>query len=201
MNNMITVLMLLISLSAHAKTDEENVLADWEEIQRSYPQTIKFEKIADKKYAFKNEGFNYDGTLTVQNVIVEKSKGYSDGTADIVVELDIPKQKMYEDFDQSFMRWEQTNYLVFDKGSDSWVRFRDVSPKRNCSHHEKSVNPPIWRQLFIAIFPIILIVLVFWLFMRSMNRGGKNINVLLLDSNLEIAKELKRIADLMEKRG
>ena len=59
----------------------------------------------------------------------------------------------------------------------------------------------VWENLFVAFFPILLIVFVFWLFMRSMNKGGKSINERLLESNLEIAKELKRIADHVEKNS
>lgn len=65
----------------------------------------------------------------------------------------------------------------------------------------RSQKKSVWGNLFVASFSIILIVFVFWFFMRSMNKGGENINEKLLESNLEIAKELKRIADHVEKNS
>ena len=57
---------------------------------------------------------------------------------------------------------------------------------------------PIWENLLVASFPILIVIGVFMFFIRQFNKGGKNINERLLESNLEIAKELKRIADHVE---
>ena len=49
-------------------------------------------------------------------------------------------------------------------------------------------------QLFIAAFPILLIIGVVVL----ITRHTKNVNQGILDSNFEIAKQLKRIADKLD---
>lgn len=67
------------------------------------------------------------------------------------------------------------------------------------AHEEEKKS--VWENLFIASFPILLIFFVFWIFIRSTKKDGKNINERILDSNLEIAKELKRIADHVEKNS
>ena len=51
------------------------------------------------------------------------------------------------------------------------------------------------EQLFLAILPVLLIVLVFYI----IGKKAKNINQQLLESNLEIAAQIKRVADHLEK--
>ncbi|GGE37864.1 hypothetical protein GCM10007421_09600 [Halopseudomonas oceani] len=63
----------------------------------------------------------------------------------------------------------------------------------------KEAGKPFLEQIFVAAFPLVIFLVVFWLIMRAMTfKNGKNINTQLLESNLEIAKELKRIADYVE---
>ena len=83
----------------------------------------------------------------------------------------------------------------------SWIYSLLVSafPLTAIAHDE--IEKPLWHNLLVASFPILIFIFVFWLFMRSMNKNGKNINERILESNLEIAKELKRIAGHVEKQS
>lgn len=194
-----TLLLASLSFSVFSGIDEDSVLADWEVAQRSYPQTTTFEKTEEEKiYLFENHGFSYSGKITVKNVIIEKGEGSYGTTADVVVDLDIDDEELYEKHGYSYGRWSRSNHLVYDSKKERWVRFKDLSKsKKKCSSRKKT--QALWRQLLVATFPILLIIAIFMFFIRNMNKGG-NIHERLLDSNLDIAKELKRIADQLEKK-
>lgn len=59
----------------------------------------------------------------------------------------------------------------------------------------------VWTELLVASFPIILFVVVFYIFLRAFGNKTKNINEKILESNIEIANQLKRIADHVEKNS
>ena len=60
---------------------------------------------------------------------------------------------------------------------------------------------PLWENLFVASFPIVIIVAVFLLIGKSLNKKALTLNERLLASNIEVAAQLKRIADYLEKKG
>lgn len=198
-------ILLLVSVCASAHSDDlrEKVLSDWVSSQKKYPQTEEFKKVSDNVYFINNPGFGYKGNITVQNVIIEDGSGYYGKTADIVLKLETSEDELYQEFGYSFGRWQQSNYLVYDVNTDSWVRHRDFSkPKKNNCDKKTGVKKPLWEQLLVASFPIILFISVFIIVMRLFYvKGGKNINERILESNLEIAKELKRIADHVDKKS
>jgi len=186
-----------------AQMDEGKVISDWELVQKDYPQTVDFRKVGEREYYLENTGF-YTGKITIENIITEESDGYLKKTADIVVKLEVDDETLYKEKGFSYGRWTETNRLVYDENKDSWVRFKDLSykkttKKKKCSkpiNKEKS----IMERLFVAAFPMILFLVVFALTMRFANKSAKNTSNGLLESNLQIAQELKRIADLLEKR-
>ncbi|SMF67825.1 hypothetical protein SAMN02745866_04311 [Alteromonadaceae bacterium Bs31] len=59
----------------------------------------------------------------------------------------------------------------------------------------------VWTELLVASFPILLFVVVFYIFLRAFGNKTKNINEKILESNIEIANQLKRIADHVEKNS
>ena len=62
---------------------------------------------------------------------------------------------------------------------------------------EKSV----WVSLLVAGFPILIVLFVMWIIVRSLIKSGKNMNEQILESNLEIAKEIRRVADHLDKNS
>lgn len=59
----------------------------------------------------------------------------------------------------------------------------------------------IWQKLFVALFPILIIIAAFGFFMKIAKKDTQSMQQKLLDSNLEIAKQLKRIADHVDEKS
>lgn len=59
---------------------------------------------------------------------------------------------------------------------------------------EKSVL----EKLVVALFPVFVIIVVFIVLMRFVKKDTKDMQERLLESNLDIAKQLKRIADHLD---
>ena len=62
---------------------------------------------------------------------------------------------------------------------------------------ENNQKSSMSEQLFIAILPVLLIMLIFYI----VGKKAKGINERLLESNLEIAAQIKRVADHLEKKS
>ncbi len=203
MKSVCYLLLILLSVDTVAQSEEETVLRDWENIQRSYPQTTTFNKLEEKKYYIENESF-YEGNIIIKNIIIEESEGYFKKTADIVVTLDKSEKDLYKEKGHSYTRWGETNRLVFDAKKARWLRYKDLSydsPPRKKKCNKNTSKKPLWEKLFVASFPVLIIILVFYIFARLANKGVRNINERVVESNEKIAKELKRIADLIDKQS
>ncbi len=174
------------------------VVAAWEEIQNSYPQTEKFEKISDGLYSIKNSGFGYEGTLKIEAVFVEDFGGEYGKTAEVVTRLEVKENDLFAEHPRTYARWVQANNLVFDKASKKWGLYKEVTKKKGFGKKKKK---PLWEQLLVATFPLLLFIFVFLLAMRAINRKTSSINEKLLESNLLIADQLKRIGDILEKNS
>lgn len=196
-------MLLFFSSFAVAQTEEEIALKHWELVQKNYPQSVEFRKIGDREYYLENEGF-YSGSVKIQNIIIEESSGIYKKTVDFVVKLETDEKTLYKEHGQSYSRWQGSNRLIYDETQKRWVRYKDYDISANRPYSKKACSKKqrlktLWEKLLVAAFPLILIVLIFFVFLRTTYKDGKSINERLLDSNLEIANELKRIADQLEK--
>jgi hypothetical protein len=188
----ILLIFFLVGFSAlvFAQNEEEKALKDWERIQENYPQTTIFKKLGNNKYYIQNGGF-YSGNIVIKNIIIEESTGHFSRTVDF--DISYVDEDNFPDTDgYTFARWEEANHLVFDEKLDRWVRHRDASGNNGDARS-------ILKRLFVAIVPILILIIVIYLAIRFLNKRSENVFDKLVESNVEIAKEVKRIGDILER--
>ena len=108
---------------ALAQPSQESLLKAWEQVQKSDPDTLVFEKIAEGRYRFKTGRFPFDGELKVLKVSVEDpGEDYNYSTYG-VVEYDLPglSEEVKKKYERSYSKWQGTNTLYFDKEAGSWL--------------------------------------------------------------------------------
>lgn len=178
------------SVLVFAQSEEGKALKDWEYIQENYPQTTIFKKLENNKYYIQNRGF-YSGNIAIKNIIIEESTGRFSKTVDFDISY-IDEDNFPDTDGYTFARWEETNHLIFDEKLDRWVRHRDASGNNNDTQS-------ILKRLFVAIAPILILIIIIYLAIRFLDKKGQNVFDRLVESNVEIVKEVKRIADILER--
>lgn len=53
----------LAHATAQAQPSQQSLVEAWERLQRSDPETLAFEKIAERRYRFRTSRFPFDGEL------------------------------------------------------------------------------------------------------------------------------------------
>lgn len=190
-------------------TPEENqAIADWEVVQKEYPQTTRFEKIDERTYQFVNKGIGYDGKLKLENVIIDKATSFDTQSAEFMVKLDVKADTFYQQENYSFSRWTQTNNLLFDKAALKWVRFNDydfsqVSGSSSCKTKNTEKNK-MWQDLFAVLFPIFIFIFIFLLFTRGKATKTMSFQEQYnegIRSNDELTAEIKKLIEVLKDKN
>jgi hypothetical protein len=214
----ITFLFTIGSHSSIAQPTKESLLPAWENIQKSDPKTLVFDKIAEDRYKFKTEHFPFEGELKVLNINIDDR--WSDqefGTIMGVIEIELVD--LPEDFLQkhsySYSIWSQNNMLYYDKKSEQWLSSKEYYA---LSQKKYNLNPftSIFRYLPVdittIIFIVIIIIIIFYL-SKIQKKNEKYINnaqdmtkksLELIHKSLALSEEtnklLKEIADLLKEK-
>ncbi len=194
--------LLALSTSCFAMSqEEEKAIQDWEIVQKSYPQTTKFEKLADKKYHFINTGIGYDGELILKNVVIDKSEYENTKSAEFMVKLEKSDKSFMEEENESYSRWNyKTNTLLLNPKTNTWVRYSDYTDTEtttNCSNSKK--QKPVWLQLLISAFPILLIVGLLYFLGRGSVKNQENQLEHVINSNRELINSNQQLKEVLEK--
>lgn len=107
-----------------AGPDRGSLLAAWEESVRTDPQTTRFERLDDGRYAFATERFPFEGQLEVIEVVVDdRSLEGPMGTAvgQVVVELEGVDEGFRQRHATSIGLWQSGSSLVWDADEARWI--------------------------------------------------------------------------------
>ena len=125
----LSILVLLFSGPGWAsmdalRADQSELLATWEEAQRSDPQTLLFERVEPGLYRFETERFPFAGDLRVLNVAINDQAYREDerlrmGIVEIEL-VDLPEEFLARHA-HSYGFWMQTHLLYFDDEAGRWM--------------------------------------------------------------------------------
>jgi len=201
-----------------AQPTKESLILAWENVQKSDPQILVFNKIAKNRYKFKTEHFPFNGELKVLNInIDDRWSDYEYGTIMGVIEielLDLPEDFLKK-HSYSYSIWSQNNMLYFDKKSETWM-----STKEYYAQNQKTYNLNPFTSIFkylpfditSIIFIVIIVIIIFYL-SRIQKKNEKYINnaqdmtkksLELVHKSLALGEEtnkiLREIAELLKEK-
>ena len=180
----------LISPAFAAQPTKESLLAAWESLQKNDPETVTFEKLAEKHYRYKTNRLPFDGELKVHNLIVENRGGelYEDMIWGIV-ELEL--LNLPEDFQRnhlySYAKWQQNNTLFFDNDTQEWLPTEKFAAKQS---KEFKSDANTW-SLVSWIIPIAMFAFVLFLY-SSMGKLRKKSEIN-MQKSFAMAEETNRL--------
>jgi ATP-dependent Zn protease len=199
-----------LEVGASGKFTEESLIQAWEEIQKSDPQTITFEKLEGRRYKFKTKRFPFDGELKILNAVINDDvfasrTGFN--TGEIEYDLIGLTKDVEQKYRRSFSLWESNNKLYYDKSTDEWLSsrtFRRIAEQKMQSPEEgegiEKEKKTSWIWGVISWVPIV-VILGMWLFlMRKMNLKKNRDYMTKAEEHLELANaHMKRVEEMMEK--
>lgn len=116
------------SVCAAEKPSEESLIKAWEQVQKSNPAIVTFEKIADRQYKFKTTLFPFDGELKINDATIDASMMAGPYTNFTMAVLDVelvglPKEIIQKN--RKYAIWARSNMLYYDKKADKWLTFEE----------------------------------------------------------------------------
>jgi len=202
----------------HAQQNETTLISAWEQEQKADPATVKFEKLADRKYHFTTKRFPFDGELLIRNVSMqnfggEDEFGISSGTVE--VELQNVPEDFYRTFAMSYGQWITGNTFYWDAQGRRWLTARQ---RADLAREIFPTYRPFWSFLlgqgWLVLFLVIVLVLLVPLFRYKRrwkevtDRGNRSLAIgeraiQLSERNVQLqeenAKLLQEIRDLLRK--
>lgn len=161
-----------LTLAAQAAgPDKQALLEAWEAAQLDDPQTLIFEKVADKRYTFQTDRFPYEGEITVLNLSIS-DMGYpaADGETTImgVVEVELAgvDDEFYRKYWNSYSNWQQSNIFYWERKAGEWVPAVDWEAGQSASYQSSWFDTWIMGNLSLWI-PLVVLFIFLILF------GGK----------------------------
>lgn len=168
------VSLLFLPGAARAQTPptEESLIRAWEQVQKSDPATVAFEKKGDRLYGFATKRFPFDGELRILNTVIDDmGMGGTDLVIGIIeAELVGASDDFFKKHSNSYGIWATTNTLHWDKKSIRWMSSRESWRQRMSGVEGSS---PWWMDLLsygstgLIILLLILVPLLFWRALRA----------------------------------
>ena len=197
---------LCMSFGAFAgDTLETSALAAWEQIQKSDPKVVTFNRTGERTYDFSSRYFDYSGTIKVTAVDIEDGFGYDTAfpyRASIDVELGKRSKNECEDFSHGYYRWAQLNSLNFCRATGRWITMTEYAKiqqktmleRQRLEEKKENALGSKLKPLYSLIVLLILIVLCFSFF-NSLYHNVKLIGVY----QKEIIAQLKLLNERIKK--
>jgi len=151
-------------LSAAEKPTEESLIKAWEELQKSDPNTITFEKIADHRYKYKTSLFPFDGELKINDATIEDIEmgpynAFIMGPLDVEL-VDLPKD-VPQKYPRKYSMWMRNNTLYYDKKEGKWLSpqaFQAVMTKMTTEMSKPSGLFSNYLSLVVLLLALVCIV-------------------------------------------
>ncbi len=120
----VSLLLLPFAASLLAQNNEVTLISAWEQVQKADAATLKFEKLADRKYYFATKRFPFDGELLIRNVSFQDYGGEDElniASGTVEVELQGVSEDFHRTFATSYGQWALGNTLYWDSKSQAWL--------------------------------------------------------------------------------
>jgi hypothetical protein len=153
-------------LFAIEKPDEASLIKAWEEIQKTDPNTVTFEKIEDGLYKYKTKFFPFDGKLKIYDATIDNEEINGFNMGELVVELIKAPNNFYEKYRLKYSIWGRNNTLYYDKKAGRWL-----SPQEYRSFLAAKKKPSKLGMDFLFSWgPILFLVIVWVFFIKKLRR-------------------------------
>lgn len=172
-----------------------------EELQKSDPNTVTFEKIADRRYKFKTKLFPFDGELRINDATIENieigsyNNGFVSGPLDIEL-VGLPKD-VPQKYSRKYSMWARNNTLYYDKKVGKWLspqEFQGAMAKITRERSKPSGLPS--NYVYIAAIAAILLVLAIFIYFIQKSRQAVESS---LQRQADGIAQLERSIQLSEK--
>ena len=181
---LVTLALAAAPARAEQRPTETSFVKAWEEVQKSDPETVTFEKVGERRYRFKTNRFPFDGELRVLKATVDESAGAygEDGggfqmSATGVVEYELVglSDEVRKKYEHSFSIWERNNRLFFDRERGDWLSseqyfalMSEKSKEMLRAHEQYGKTTGLWLSLALSWAPLLgLGGFLVWLMKRS----------------------------------
>lgn len=140
-------------------------------MQKSDPNTVTFEKIADRRYKFKTNLFPFDGELRINDATIENIEmgPYNDfimGPLDVEL-VDLPKD-VPQKYTRKYSMWARNNTLYYDKKAGKWLSPQEFQSVITKSTREMSRPSGLFSNyVFVAV---LLFALAYVIYFMQKNR-------------------------------
>jgi hypothetical protein len=201
------------SLRASAQPSKESLIQAWEKIQKSDPETVVFEKIADNSYKFKTNRFPFDGELRILNVAIDdRLAGSEFGIKMGIIEHELVglSDEDIKKYEHSYSIWKANNTLYYDSDTNAWQSLREnqakmIAKARNEYGDEEflggaSRRRNTWAESLITWLPVLFIIgMWIWLIKKmGLMNNREYMDRATLHMN-RVEETLERIAKSVEK--
>jgi hypothetical protein len=199
---LLLLFLITTSLAVAAETPtEESLIKAWEQVQKHDGNTMKFEKIADRRYKFKTKLFPFDGELRILNVVIgpvswDRESGSQEGAVDLDL-IGLP-DNFYRKYSNSYDSWAKNNTLYFYPPVAKWLinsEFQDSIAQKNTPPQKAGfcIGDYIWYIVYAGI-----IVIFIWSIKRQRTMQNKIMAlseraISLSDKNLQQTEETNRV--------
>lgn len=202
MKNTIWVLLFCLAMTsllfAAEKPTEESLIKAWEELQKSDPNTVMFEKIEDHRYKLKTNLFPFEGELrindaTIENIELGPYNDYIMGPLDVEL-VGLPKD-VIQKYGRKYFRWARNNTLYYDKKAGKWLspqEFQSVIAKMT-----KEMSKPSAGLFSNYVFIVVLLLaLAYVIYFMQKNKQAVKIS---LQRQAEAIARVEKSIELSEK--
>lgn len=159
------VAVVLVAVGAAANgPDRGSLLAAWEAAVQVDPQTLRFERLEDGRYAFATERFPFDGTIEVVEVVIDDRNlegPLATATGQVVVELEGVDDEFRRRHATSLGIWETGNTLFWDPDDERWVESADWARRIQESFGWSWagwISSGFWILLLVAVVVVLTLV-------------------------------------------
>ncbi len=158
----LTLLLCLFSVSlvgAAEKPSEESLIKAWEQIQKSNPDTVMFDKIKDRHYKFKITLIPFDGELKINDATIDAAMMMGPYNNYIMAVLDVelvglPKETIMKN--RKYAIWARSNTLYYDKKAGKWLSLEEFQNEIAKINNESSSSNLFSNYVLLAFLILAL---------------------------------------------
>jgi cell division protease FtsH len=121
-----------------------------------------------------DSGYTTIDTAKAEQLITDKKVDKAEFTSDNVLNLDLKKGSEYSDKEASVSPTDKVRAEFVDARAESLVKLVSDNEPTNGYNDKRETQNPFWT-LFISIFPILLLVGLFWFMMSQAQGGGSRV--------------------------
>ncbi len=189
-------------VGAVEKPSEESLIKAWEQIQKSNPATVTFDKLADRRYKFKTTQFPFDGELKINDATIDVGTMAGPYSNFIMAVLDIELVGLPKEITQKnrkYSIWARSNMLYYDKQTDKWLTFEEFQAEVAKINNSSSSSGLLSNYVLLALLILALIYVLNFLrknrqaVKTSLDRQAESIAK--IDESIEMSKKSFQLSE------